>query len=214
MTVEEALQQFDDSDLVSLAWLVTFVTEHEEQVKKLLEKHDVEYTGDPMDSINKIITLSGMRGSYFTGDLQDVAREAHYFSLGNVVPKIKGFFGNVAGALSTIAAPVVTAVTGVPGAGAAAAGLLSGVHDMLQNKPDDAQAPSGQQAAPIDTPKAIEIAQHVKDIAKAAEDDDDTPTFWDENKNMIIGAIVFVVILVIAIILYLRWKKKHGAKAK
>lgn len=213
MTIEEALENFDTGDLVSLAWLVTFVTENEAQVKKLLARHEVEYTGDPMDSINKIITLSGMRGSYFTGDLEDIAKEAHYFSLGNVIPKVKGFFGNVAGALSTVAGPIVTAVTGVPGSGAAATALLTGVKNHLKGSPEDGQGGQSQAPANIDTaPAAIDIANKAKEIAK--DEEEDKPTFWEEHKKVIIGVGIGLVLLIIAIVIYLRWKKNQPKKDK
>ena len=205
MTVKEALKHFDTGDLVSLGFLINFVKNHPAQTKKLLEKHEAVYTKDPLENLNKIITLAGMRTNYFIGDLEDVAQEAHYFSLKDLGDKVKGFIGKTAGAVSTIASPVVTGLTGNPLAGKASEGLLQGVRNLFSKGEDGAAAPDIQTS-----PAAIQVAETIRTIAEKEADkkDDDKPTFYQQYKTWSWAA-VGIILLLIGILLYLRWKKKQ-----
>ncbi len=76
--------------VASLALFDDVYSKHPEKIQSLLTKHGQKFTGDPATDFMQVSHLSGQpkpgslgRGRFFTEDLEDVAKEAKYFSLGD-----------------------------------------------------------------------------------------------------------------------------------
>ena len=225
MLSKQFANMLSDDEIASLTLAAYINEKYPDSMRKLFQKHDYNFSGDPNINLIRLAELIDNKKSFFTGDYEQVLTTDAGMQAGKLRDVINNIGAGIKNVISSPAAqtilPMVANIAGAAGFGIPGQGnILAGLMDNAFGSGEQPPAPGGTPLAPQ---QAIQqIAQQTKDgtimqTGKEKEDEapDDGTLLGMPKKTAywVIGIGSGVIVLVASIMIYNHYKKKKKKPA-